>query len=56
MMIAVHLVMGVSRAVLATKGTSRSNGNDVTIKAEVSVKLEESKKQVAQSFPAFFAI
>ncbi len=56
MMIAVHLVMGVPRAVLTTKGTSRSNGNDVTIKAEVSVKLEESNKQVTQSFPAYFAI
>ena len=54
--IAVRLIAGVPRTVLKVKGTSRSDGNDVTNKLEVGVTLEEADEQVAQSFHPFFAI
>ena len=53
---AVRLIMGMPGTVLKMKGASRSDGNDVTIKPEVSVKLEEANEQVAQPLVAFFAI
>ena len=53
---AVSLIMGMPGTVLTMKGASRSDGNDVTIKPEVSVKLEEANEQVTQPFVAFFAI